>query len=326
MIKNIQLVRTILAASAIVCTLTGVLAEPICADRTIKLVIPQPAGGVGDVVGRMLADKASTFLGQPIVVENKVGASTTIGTAAVAAAKPDGCTILHMTNTAVVASAINNKLPYNLERDLIPVVGVGSFPMALTVLENSKFKTFVDLVAAAKSPEGLNYSTGGPGTMAHLASLRLLKDIGGKGTHVPYRGNAPALQGLLSGDVHFMFPTTFEAMPLVQASKVRVLGITADARLPTFSSVPTMKELGFADLTPRIWYAFLLPAGAKSEVVARVQDAFAKAVIDPGIQTQLMARGFIPEARSTADTTAFIKSEYARWKKVAQENNISTLD
>ena len=325
MTKFPHLARTMLAAAAIAFT-GGALAAPICADRTIKLVIPQPAGGVGDVVGRMLADKAATFLEQPIIVENKAGASTTIGTAAVAMAKPDGCTILHMTNTAVVASAINDKLSYNLERDLIPVVGVGSFPMALTVLENSRFKTFVDLVAAAKSPEGLNYSTGGPGTMAHLASLRLLKDIGGKGTHVPYRGNAPALQGLLGGDVNFMFPTTFEAMPLVQANKVRVLGVTSDARLPTFSSVPTMKELGFADLTPRIWYAFLLPAGSKPEVVARVHDAFAKAVMDPGIQTQLRARGYIPEARSTADTTAFIKSEYVRWKKVAQENNISTLD
>lgn len=325
MTKYLHLVRTTLAA-ATVAFAGAALAAPVCPDRTIKLVIPQPAGGVGDVVGRMLADKASTFLEQPIIVENKAGASSTIGTAAVAAAKPDGCTILHMTNTAVVASAINDKLPYNLERDLIPVVGVGSFPMALTVLENSKFKTFADFVAAARSPEGLNYSTGGPGTMAHLASLRLLKEIGGKGTHVPYRGNAPALQGLLGGDVQFMFPTTFEAMPLVQASKVRVLGVTADARLGTFASVPTMKELGLGDLTPRIWYAFLLPAGAKPEVVARVHDAFAKAVMDPGIQTQLKERGYIPEARTTADTAAFIKSEYARWKKVAQENNISTLD
>jgi tripartite-type tricarboxylate transporter receptor subunit TctC len=314
-----------LAAAAI--ALTGhAFAAPICADRAIKLVIPQPAGGVGDVVGRMLAEKASTFLEQPIIVENKAGASSTIGTAAVAAAKPDGCTILHMTNTAVVASAINDKLPYSLERDLLPVVGVGSFPMALSVNENSKIKTFADFVAVAKSADGLAYSTGGPGTMAHLASLRLLKEIGGKGTHVPYRGNAPALQGLLAGDVNFMFPTTFEAMPMVQASKLRVLGVTADARLPTFASVPTMKELGFADLTPRIWYAFLLPAGARPEVVARVHDAFAKAVMDPGIETQLRARGYIPEARSTADTQAFIKSEFARWKKVAQDNGISTLD
>jgi tripartite-type tricarboxylate transporter receptor subunit TctC len=319
------LVRPMLTAAAIAFA-GNALAAPICADRTIKLVIPQPAGGVGDVVGRMIADKAATFLEQPIVVENKVGASTTIGTASVASAKPDGCTILHMTTTAVVASAINEKLPYNLERDLQPVIAVGSFPMALTVLESSKFKTFPDFAAAAKAAEGLNYATGGPGTMAHLASLRMLKEIGGKGTHVPYRGNAPALAGLLGGDVHFFFPTTFEAIPQLAANKVRVLGVTSDARLPSMPNIPTMKELGFPDLTPRIWYAFLLPAGAKPEVVARVQDAFAKAMNDPAIQTQLRARGYIPEAKSTAETAAFIKGELARWKKVAQENNITNLD
>jgi len=320
-----SLARTMLAAAALALTGTA-FAAPVCADRVIKLVIPQPAGGVGDVVGRILAEKASSFLEQPIIVENKGGASTTIGTGAVAAAKPDGCTILHMTNTAVVASAINDKLPYDLERDLQPVIGVGSFPMALTVRESSKFKTFADFVAAAKSDDGLLYSTGGAGTMAHLASLRLLKDIGGKGIHVPYRGNAPALQGLLAGDVNFMFPTTFEAMPLVQANKVRVLGITSDARLPTFSNVPTMKELGLGDFNPRIWYAFLLPAGAKPDVVARFHDAFAQAVMDPGIQAQLTARGYIPEAKSTAETAAFIKSEYMRWKKVVQENGVTALD
>ncbi len=317
--------RTAFAAAAVALAASAV-AAPVCADRVIKLVIPQPPGGVGDVVGRMLAEKASTFLEQTIIVENKAGASSTIGTAAVAAAKPDGCTILHMTNTAVVASAINPKLPYNLERDLQPVIGVGSFPMALTVRENSKFKSFADFVAAAKSGDGLTYSTGGAGTMAHLASLRLLKEVGGKGTHVPYRGNAPALQGLLGGDVNFMFPTTFEALPLMQANKVRVLGITSDSRLPTFSNVPTMKELGLGEFNPRIWYAFLLPAGARPEVVTRFHDAFAKAVTDPDIETQLKARGYIPEAKSTAETTAFIKSEYVRWKKVAQENGVTALN
>ena len=325
MIKLPPFSRAVLAAAAL--ALAGsAISAPICAERTIKLVIPQPAGGVGDVVGRMIAEKAATFLEQPIVVENKVGASTTIGTASVAAAKPDGCTILHMTATAVVASAINEKLPYNIERDLIPVVGVGSFPMALTVQETSKFKTFADFVAAAKTPEGLNYATGGPGTMAHLASLRMLKDIGGKGTHVPYRGNAPALAGLLGGDVHFFFPTTFEAIPQLAANKVRVLGVTSEARLPSMANIPTMRELGFPDLTPRIWYAFLLPTGSTPEVVVRVHDAFAKAVLDPAVQTQLRARGYIPEAKSTAETTAFIKGELARWKKVAQENNITNLD
>jgi tripartite-type tricarboxylate transporter receptor subunit TctC len=317
--------RAVLTAAALACT-TIATGAPICPDRYIRMVIPQPAGGVGDVVARMLGERAAGILEQPIVFENRPGASTTIGTAAVAAAKPDGCFILHMTTTAVVASAIRDNLPYSLERDLIPVVGVGSFPMALAVVESSPIKSFSDFIAATKAVDGLNYATGGAGTMAHLTSLRLLKEISGKGTHVPYKGNAPALQGLLGGDVHFMFPSTFEALPLMQGGRLRVLGVTSDSRLPAFANVPTMKELGFGDFSPRIWYAFLVPAGTKPEVVSRIQDAFAKAVTDATVLANLNARGYIAEVRGSAEAAAFLKAESARWKKVIQENNITSLD
>lgn len=325
MSKSNTLIRAALSVAAVFsCGLA--FAEPVCASRYIKLVIPQPAGGVGDVVGRLLADKVSAILEQTIVVENKGGASTTIGTAAVAAAKPDGCTLLHMTTTAVVASAINNKLPYDLERDLIPVVGVGSFPLALTVTEGSKWRSLADITAAAKSGDNVAYSTGGTGSMAHLASLRLLTEAGGKGTHVPYRGNAPALAGLLGNEVNFMFPTTFEAIPLEQGKKVRVLGVTSEQRLAAFPNTPTMKELGYPEFSRGVWYAFLLPTGTRPAVVARVQDAFAKAVMDPAVHAQLSSRGFIPGVLGTAEMTAFLKAELVRYKKLTQENNITSFE
>jgi tripartite-type tricarboxylate transporter receptor subunit TctC len=301
-------------------------AAPVCADKAIRMVIPQPAGGVGDVVARMIGEKVGAVLEQPLFYDNRPGASTTIGTAAVASAKPDGCTLLHMTTTAVVASAIRDNLPYSIERDFVPVVGIGSFPMALTVLESSKFRTFADLIAAAKANDGLNYSTGGTGSMGHLTSLRMLKEAGGKGTHVPYKGNAPALQGLLASDVHFMFPSTFEALPLMQGGKVRVLAVTAESRLPAFANVPTMKELGFADFAPRIWYVFLMPAGTSGEVVNRVQDAFVKAMADPAVMSNLNARGYIAEVRTSSEAATFLKAELVRWKKTVQENNITSLD
>jgi tripartite-type tricarboxylate transporter receptor subunit TctC len=320
-----RLIRLVPAAAAL--TLTGIAsAAPVCADRVIKMVIPQPAGGVGDIVGRAIGDKVAAALEQPIIYENRGGASTTIGTAAVASAKPDGCTVLHMTATAVVASAIRDNLPYNLERDLVPVAGVGSFPLALSVQETSRIKTFPDFVAAAKSGDGLPYATGGPGTMAHLSSLRLLKEIKGKGTHIPYKGNAPALQGLLSNDVGFMFPSTFEALPLAQGGKLRVLAVTSESRLAALPDVPTVKELGFADFTPKVWYAFLVPAGTRPEIVTRYQDAFAKAVSDPAVLSSLTARGYVPEIRGSTETAAFLKAELARWRKVTQENGITNLD
>ena len=231
-----------------------------------------------------------------------------------------------MTTTAVVASAIRDDLPYRIERDFVPVVGIGSFPMALTVVESSKFRTFADLIAASKSGDGLNYASGGTGSMGHLTALRMLKETGGKGVHVPYKGNAPALQGVLASDVHFMFPTTFEALPLMQGGKVRVLAVTADSRLSTFPDVPTMKELGFGESAPRIWYVFLMPAGTSADAVNRVQDAFAKALADPAIQANLSARGYITEIRTSAEAAAFLKAEAARWKKVVQDNGITSLN
>jgi tripartite-type tricarboxylate transporter receptor subunit TctC len=317
--------RVALAAAALALAATT-QAAPVCADKTIRMVIPQPAGGVGDVVARMIGEKAGQVLEQPFLYENKPGASSTIGTAAAATAKPDGCTLLHMTTTAVVASAIRGDLPYNIDRDFVPVVGIGSFPMALTVVESSKFRTYADLIAASKSGDGLNYASGGTGSMGHLTALRMLKETGGKGVHVPYKGNAPALQGVLASDVHFMFPSTFEALPLMQGGKARVLAITSDSRLSTFPDVPTMKELGFGDSAPRIWYVFLMPAGTSADAVNRIQDAFAKALADPAIQANLSARGYITEIRTSTEAAAFLKAEATRWKKVVQDNGITSLN
>ncbi|MBK9607851.1 MAG: tripartite tricarboxylate transporter substrate binding protein [Betaproteobacteria bacterium] len=315
-----------MTAVALCCTGSAFSATPVCPDRYIRMVIPQPAGGVGDMIGRLLGDKASAILGQTMVFENIPGATTMIGTAAAARAKPDGCTILHLTTSGVVASVMRDNLPFSLERDFTAVVGVGSFPLALSVNAKSKIKTFGDLVAATKAGDGLNYSTGGSGTMAHLAALRMLKEIGGKGTHVPYKGNAPAIQGLLAGDVDFMFPSSSEALALMQGDKLRVLALTSEKPLATFPNVPTMKDLGFADFAPRIWYAFLVPAGTPADAVARMQDAFAKALADPTVQERLSARGYISEVRGSADVSAFIKAEAARWKMVVKENNITSED
>lgn len=297
-----------------------------CPAKYMRMVIPQPAGGVGDLIGRVFGDKVAAILGQPMVIDNRPGATTAIGTAVVATSKPDGCTLLNLTTSGVVASVMGTKLPYSLERDFKPVVAVGSFPMALSVPVNSSIHSFSDLVAAARSSAGLNYSSGGPGTVAHLSSVRLLKEINGKGTHVPYKGNAYAIQGLLGGEVQFMFPTTAEALPLVQGGKLRVLALASEKRVAAFPNVPTLKELGFGDFAPKIWYAFLVPAATPDETVSRLSGAFAKAVADPAVQERLIKLGFTPELRGAADTGAFIKEEASRWKKVVQENNITSQD
>ena len=301
--------------------------EPLqCPGGVIKLVIPNPAGGVGDLIGRLLSDKASADLGQPIIIENRAGGTTAIGTDVVAKAKPDGCTILSVTASGVVVTLLREKLPYDLWRDFTPILGTGSFPMVLAVPAASKFNSFADLAAAAKSKEGITYASGGNGSLAHLAAVRLIKELGGTGNHIPFRGNSDATQALLGNQVQLFFPSTAEALPLVKAGKIRLLGVTSDERVPSLPDVPTMKELRFADFNPRLWYAFLAPASTPPGVVAKLRDAFAKATKDPGVKERLSALGFTTETKDPATVSAFMKNEAARWGKVIKENNIKAAD
>ncbi len=199
-------------------------AAEACPARFIKMIIPNPAGGVGDLIGRVLGEKVSVELGQSVVIENRSGATTVIGTEVVARAKPDGCTILSLTASGVVVSVLQEKLPYNLERDFTPIISVGSFPMVLAVPAASKLNSFADLVAAAKSADGITYASGGTGSLAHLSAVRLIKELNGTGNHVPYRGNNDAIQGLLGNHVQMFFPSTAEALPLAKSGKIRLLG------------------------------------------------------------------------------------------------------
>jgi tripartite-type tricarboxylate transporter receptor subunit TctC len=187
-LKKVLCALTVLGAASFGSIGIAAAEEPY-PTRLIKMIVPNPAGGVGDLIGRVLAEKVSAELGQPIVIENKSGATTVIGTDAVARSKPDGYTILSLTASGVVVSVLREKLPYSLERDFTPIISVGSFPMALTVSAASKINSFADLVAAATSTKDITYASGGVGTLAHLSSVRLIKELNGTGNHVPYRGN-----------------------------------------------------------------------------------------------------------------------------------------
>lgn len=297
-----------------------------CPGKYIRMVIPNPAGGVGDLIGRVYAEKAAVPLGQPIVIENHAGATTVIGTELVAKSKPDGCTILSLTASGVVASVLRRKMPYNLERDFAPIIGIGSLPMVLAVPAASNIKSFADLTAVIKSPNGITYASGGTGTLAHLSAARLIKDMGGTGNHVPYRGNADATQALLGNHVQLFFPSTAEAIPLVKGGKIRVLGVTSLTRVPQLKDVPTMKELGFADFNPQLWYALLAPAGTPQPTIAAMNEAFGDAAKDPSVKEKLGALGFTTEAADPAAVSALIKAEAARWGKVIKDNNISSAD
>lgn len=297
-----------------------------CAAPFIKMVIPNPAGGVGDVLGRTLGDKASAHLGKPVVIENRAGATTTIGTNFVAKSEPDGCTILSLTASGVVISVLRPNLPYDLMHDFVPIMGVGSFPMVLAVPAASNLNSIEDLAKAAKSAQGLTYASGGVGSLAHLSAARLIQEWGGSGLHVPFTGNSGAIQALLGNQVQLFLPSTAEALPLASAGKIRLLGVTSEERLPTLPNVPTMKELGFTNFQPRLWYAFLAPAKTPAKTVSWLADGFTKALMDPAVQERFTQLGFTTDIEDSAATSALMKSEAVRWGKVIKDNNITSTN
>ena len=297
-----------------------------CSARFIKVIVPNPPGGSSDLIARAMGEKAGAVLGQSVVIENRAGASTTIGADFVAKSKPDGCTILSLTTAGVVVSVLRDKMPYDLHRDFVPIVSVGSFPMVLAVSPDSKLTSLADVAKAAKSPNGITYVSGGAGTMAHLAAARLIRELGGTGIHVPYRGNGEAMQALLGNHAQMLFPSTADAGALITSGKIRILAVTSDNRLTTLPNVPTMKELGYADFTPRLWYAFVAPASTPGETISRLRDAFASAAKDPSVEQRLSVLGFTSEIKDSAGLSAYIKAEADRWSKVIKENNIKSSD
>lgn len=307
-------------------TLGSAFAALPCSGGAIKLIVPNPAGGTGDMIARTLAVKAGAILGQPIVVENRSGATTTIGTAAVARASPDGCTLLSLTASGVVASVLHERLPYSLERDFVALVGVGSFPMVLAVATGSKFQSVDQLASAIQSPKGLAFASAGAGTLAHLSAVSLLKAVGGSATHIPFRGNPEALQALMGEQVEFFFPSSAEAVPLMQGNKIRALAVTSDQRLAAMPTVPTMKEQGFAKFDLRLWYGFLAPAGTPAATITALEEAFAKAISDPSVQERLRSLGFVSDLQDGARLAALMKSDAERWRKVVKENGIKSSD
>lgn len=294
--------------------------------RPIRVIDPNPPGGGSDFVSRTLGERAAVLIGGQAVVENRAGGSTTIGAAFVARSAPDGYTILTITTAGIVQGVIQEALPYNLERDFVPIIGIGSVPLALAVSSASPIRSLGDLTTLARSSSGVTYGSGGAGTMSHLACLRLLNELRGNGVHVPFRGTAPALQALAGAHIQMMFPGVPDVRPVVASGHARLLAVTSDQRLPDLPDVPTTRELGFPDFTPRLWYGFVAPAGTPASILARLHDAFARALREPEMQGRLTSRGFTIDIQGPEATAAYMRGETARWGQVVRANNLRPTD
>ena len=293
-------------------------------DRVIRIVVPfAPCGGT-DVVARTLAQQMASDLGANIVVENKPGAGTIIGTQAVATSEPDGYTLLMGTFANAVNPSLNAKLPYDPHKDFAPVALIARSFNIVVVNPKSPFHSIADLIAAAKAePEKLSYGTYGIGTSAHLAG-ELFKTLAGvKLTMVPYKGAAPAITDLVGGQIQVMFTTVASAAALISAGQLRALAVTSAARSPAFPDLPTVAEAGVPGYAAESWYGVFAPAKTPADVIDRLNKAAATAVQSEAFRRLGVNEGLVMVASPPDELDRYFRGEEARWRKVIQDAGIT---
>lgn len=292
-------------------------------EKSITLVVPFPAGGAVDTLGRIFADSIKTQTGQPVIVENRGGANGNIGTEAVVRSAPDGYTLLIGANGLATNPAVYPKRAFNEVNDLAPVAYVGYAPLILVVAENSPFKTFEQLLDAAKNkPGSVSFATSGSGSAPHLASELLKITTNTDMLHVPYKGGAPAKLDLVSGRVSFMFLNPLEAVPQVESKKLRALTVDSDKRIPQLPDVPTAAELGYPDLEAKVWWGFAVPKATPDEIVEKLNSYINTALKDPAVQSKLKQMAIEIGGGTTAEYKAFYTDQVQKWEQVVDKANL----
>jgi tripartite-type tricarboxylate transporter receptor subunit TctC len=310
------------AAAALTLLLTG-LAQAEYPDKPIRIYVPFPAGGAVDIVARLVAARLADDLGKPVLVENKAGAGGIIATDATAKAAPDGATLLLTTPSHTINAALQPTLPYDTEKDLVPVSVVAEVPEVLVSHPSAPFTTFPEFVAYARANPGkLDYASAGIGTLPHVTMELLLKRTGIQVTHIPYRGAAPAMNDLLAGQVQLKLDTYATSHPQVAASKLRMLGVASAERSRLMPEIPTIAEMGLPGYQGILWIGMMAPAGTPKAVIDRLAAANAEAVRAPDVIERFAAIGVDPVGGTTAEFAALIGRELAQWRELAKAANI----
>jgi tripartite-type tricarboxylate transporter receptor subunit TctC len=292
-------------------------------DKPIRLLLPFPAGGAVDIVARVMTAKMSEDLGKPFIIENKSGAGGIIATDAVAKAAPDGYTLLLTTPNHTINAALQASLPYDTEKDLVPVSVIAEVPEVLVSHPSAPFATFQEFVEyAKKNPGKLNYASAGLGTLPHVTMELLLRRIGIQVTHVPYRGAAPAMNDLLAGVVQLKMDTYTTSNPQVTAGKLRMLGIASTHRSKLMPDTPTIAEMDLPGYGGILWIAMMAPAGTPKPVIDKLAAASAKAARAPDVAERLIRDGVDPVGGTPEGLAALISRELPQWRDLAKAANI----
>ncbi len=298
-----------------------VLAQQSYPTKPIRIVVPYAPGGATDIMARLVAQKLSEILGQPVLVDNKPGANTGIGAEAVAKSSPDGYTLMFTNDaTFVLNPALWTTLSYNMTRDFVPVATVAYLNLSMVVAESLPVKNFAELVAWTKSKSGtISYGSYGVGSQAHLMGEMFKKLTATDIVHVPYKGSAPAVTDVIGGQVVFTFPAIPTVRGFLETGKLKALAISGEKRSPLLPEVPTFKELGYKDMDIGAWYAFFAPSGTPREVVARLNAAVATMLSNQEfVDRQLAPQGMLAMNLSTDQVAALIRTESDRMSRIVK--------
>ena len=321
--------KNILAAFAAICA--ALLAPTVHAQawpaKPVKVIAVFPPGGSVDQVARILAQRLQVQTGQPFIVENKGGASGSIGAAAVAAAPPDGYTIGVVFDTHGVNPSLIPNLPFDTVNDLAPVTLVGTSPMAIVAHVSQPYANFGDVLAAAKTkPGSISYGSIGSGSLGHLAMTQIANQLKLDMTHVPYKGGGPLMNDAVGGQVPLAIGTVFLVSPHVKGGRVKALGVTSSTPSLQLPGVKPVAEQGVPGFSALAWWGIIVPAKTPQAMVQRIHEEIAKALKDPGVAEKLGAQGMDVLGGGPADLDKFLRGEIARWSKVVKDNNIRAGD
>jgi tripartite-type tricarboxylate transporter receptor subunit TctC len=315
--------RAMLAAATVMATSRAGWAQGSYPDRPIRMIVPFPPGGATDVVARLVAQKLTAEFGQQVVVDNKAGAGSVVGTEIAAKAPADGYTILFTTPGHTINAGFRSNLSFDTEKDFAPVTLAGAVPMYLVAHPSVPFTDYKGFLEyARKNPGKLNFSSAGNGTLPHIVMEVMLRRLGIEVTHVAYRGAAPAMADLLSGQVHLKLDAVNTATPLIRDKRLIALAATSRQRTKAFPDLPTMNELGLPGFEGYLWVGVVTPTGTPKPVIDKLAAAITRAVASPDIQERFDKEGIEAETPGPDAFRALIAKEIAQYRELARTSSI----
>lgn len=321
-----MLARLLLCASLAISAVAyaGEQAAAAYPSKTIRIILPVVAGGSADAIARMVGDTFASAFGQSVVVDNRAGANGIIGIDLVAKAAPDGYTLLVASGANLTVNpALHAKLPFNIERDLIPIAHVASQTFVAHVSPAFAVKSIKELIAYAKAkPGALNYASAGTGSTAHLMGALFESMTGAKMTHVPYKGAPQGRTAVMAREVDVMFDGLLASLPLMKAGRLRALGVTSAKRSVVAPDIPTIAEAGVPGYGAHAWYGFLAPRGTPPAIVTKLSTTLATALETPAVREKFLTQGVEPAGGTPQQFRVFLEAEMEKWGKVVKEAGI----